>query len=67
MDKAVEEAQKEKNKPTLIITKTNIGFGSPNKQDSASAHGSPLGEAEVKLTKRILDGGKINFFIYPMK
>lgn len=54
IDKAVEQAQKETNKPTLIITKTHIGFGSPNKQDTASAHGSPLGEEEIKLTKKNL-------------
>ena len=65
IDKAVEEAQKEKNKPTLIITKTNIGFGSPNKQDSSSAHGSPLGEAEVKLTKKNLGWWEDKFFYIP--
>ncbi|MCC6886348.1 MAG: transketolase, partial [Ignavibacteriales bacterium] len=65
IDKAVEEAQKEKSKPTLIITKTNIGFGSPNKQDSSSAHGSPLGEAEVKLTKKNLGWWEDKFFYIP--
>jgi len=52
--KAIESGQKEKNKPTLIIGRTNIGKGSPNKQDCASAHGEPLGEEEVKLTKQNL-------------
>jgi transketolase len=42
-------------KPVLIITKTVIGYGSPNKQNKSSAHGSPLGEDEVKLTKKNLD------------
>jgi transketolase len=65
IDKTIEEAQKETNKPTLIITKTHIGFGSPNKQDTAAAHGSPLGEDEVKLAKKNLgwDGNK--FFFIP--
>lgn len=51
---AVKEGQSEKNKPTLIITKTHIGYGSPNKQDSHDAHGSPLGPDEIKLTKKNL-------------
>ncbi|QEG22386.1 transketolase [Mariniblastus fucicola] len=38
-------------KPTLIIVKSIIGFGAPNKQDTSSAHGSPLGDEEIKLTK----------------
>jgi len=39
-------------RPTLIIVDSHIGYGSPNKQDSHAAHGEPLGEAEVRLTKR---------------
>lgn len=41
-------------RPCLVVTKTNIGYGSPNKQDTAKAHGSPLGEEEIKLTKKNL-------------
>lgn len=41
-------------KPTLIILKTTIGFGSPNKQGTSSVHGSPLGAEELKLTKQNL-------------
>jgi len=65
IDKAVEQAQKEKNKPTLIITKTHIGFGSPNKQDKSSSHGSPLGEEEVKLTKKNLGWDENKYFYIP--
>jgi len=52
LEKAVKAAQGQKDKPSLIIASTHIGFGSPNKQDKESAHGSPLGEEEVKLTKK---------------
>jgi transketolase len=62
IDKAVEQAQKEAHKPTLIITKTHIGFGSPHKQDTSSAHGSPLGEEEVKLTKKNLGWDENKYF-----
>ena len=48
---AIKEAQSVTDKPSIIICKTHIGFGSPNKQDSESSHGSPLGESEIKLTK----------------
>jgi len=49
---AVKNAQNETSRPSLIQVRTHIGFGSPNKVDSASAHGSPLGEDELKLVKR---------------
>lgn len=51
---AIEAALADKDRPSLISCKTHIGFGSPHKQDSASAHGSPLGEEEVALTKERL-------------
>jgi transketolase len=48
---AIEEAKAVTDKPSLIVLHTHIGYGSPNKQDTHSAHGSPLGEDEVRLTK----------------
>lgn len=51
---ALKAAEDETNRPSLIKVRTHIGFGSPNKQDTAEAHGSPLGEDEVRLTKRKL-------------
>lgn len=51
---AIHYAKEQTNKPSLILVKTHIGFGSPHKQDTFEAHGSPLGEEEVKLTKQNL-------------
>lgn len=48
---AIKNAQKETARPSLIKVRTHIGYGSPNKMDTAAAHGSALGEAEVKLVK----------------
>lgn len=64
VSKAIDEAVSCKDKPSLIKVKTHIAFGSPNKVDSESAHGSPLGNEELKLTKINLgfDPGK-DFFI----
>ena len=53
--KAITAGQNEKEKPTLIVTKSHIGFGSPNKVDTAEAHGSPLGKEELIATKKNLN------------
>jgi len=50
--RAFDEFKAESGRPTLIVVDSHIGWGSPNKQDTESAHGEPLGEEEVKLTKR---------------
>ena len=51
---AINLAQNEKEKPTIIITKSHIGYGSPNKADTAEVHGSPLGKEELAETKKNL-------------
>ena len=48
---ALEAAREETDRPSLIQVRTHIGFGSPHKQDTAAAHGEPLGIEEVRLTK----------------
>jgi len=50
--RALEAFKAETGRPTLIVVDSHIGWGSPNKQDTESAHGEPLGEEEVKLTKK---------------
>ena len=52
--KAIEEAQQVKDKPTLIICRTVIGFGSPNKAGKEESHGAALGDEEVALTRKQL-------------
>ncbi len=55
IDRAIRAAREETGRPSLILVRTHLGYGSPHKQDTFEAHGSPLGEAEVKLTKQNLD------------
>jgi transketolase len=54
VDAAIVAAKAERARPSLVVVRTHIGYGSPNKQDTAAAHGAPLGEEEVHLTKRNL-------------
>ncbi len=51
---AIEAGIKQRERPTLIVAKTHIGYGSPNKQDSAAVHGAPLGKEETIETKKNL-------------
>jgi transketolase len=53
LERATEEAKGADDKPSLIIVRSHIGYGAPNKQDTYQAHGSPLGEDEVKATKEV--------------
>ena len=51
ISEAIKNAQNETNRPSLIKVRSHIGYGSPNKQNTAAAHGSPLGKEEVRLVK----------------
>lgn len=62
---AISASQKVTDKPSLIIVSTKIGFGSPNKEDTASAHGEPLGADEAVLTKKNLGWPSDKTFYVP--
>ncbi len=62
---ALENAIAADDKPSLIIVRTHIAQGSPHKQDTAGAHGSPLGEEEVKLTKQAMGWPSLEPFFVP--
>ncbi len=53
IDAAIAAAKADTTRPTLVITRTHIGYGSPNRQDTAKAHGEALGRDEVALTKKV--------------
>ena len=58
IDAVVAQAKADTERPTLVVTRTHIGFGSPKKQDTASAHGEPLGADEIVATKKALGWAK---------
>jgi transketolase len=62
---AIEEARSDLDRPSLIMVSTIIGFGSPNKADTAAAHGEPLGKEEVILAKRNLGWPEDRTFFVP--
>ena len=62
---AYQEFLNTQDRPTIIIVKSHIGYGSPHKQDSHHAHGSPLGEEEVQLTKEVYGWPKDAKFLVP--
>src|SRR5215207_2527345 len=53
LERATEEAKAADDRPSLVIMRSHIGYGAPNKQDTYQAHGSPLGEDEVRATKEV--------------
>lgn len=65
LSKAIKNAQEETNRPSLIKIRSHIGYGSPNKQDSAAAHGSPLGLDELRLVKEHFGFDPDKNFIIP--
>jgi transketolase len=65
IDQAIRAAQAVTDRPSIILVRTHIGYGSPNKQDSTAAHGSPLGPEEVKLTKENLGWPVTPDFLVP--
>ena len=67
IEKALLAAKADTKKPTLIMLRTHIAHGSPNKQDTPDAHGAPLGEAEIELTKKALGWKEKEPFAIPPK
>lgn len=64
VDRAIADARRSAEKPTLIVAKTHIGKGSPNRANTAKAHGEPLGADEIKLTRTAL-GWEHEPFVLP--
>jgi len=65
LDAAITAAKAETERPSIIIIRTTIGFGSPKKAGSSAAHGSPLGEPEVAATKQALGWDPAAHFLVP--
>jgi transketolase len=65
IEQALDAFQKTKGRPTLIVLDTHIGYGAPHKQDTAEAHGEPLGDEEVRLAKRFYGWPEDAKFLVP--
>jgi transketolase len=65
LEAALRTAMEVEDRPSLIIVRTHIAYGSPHKQDTAAAHGSPLGEDEIKLTKQAYGWPSLEPFYVP--
>jgi transketolase len=65
IDRVVAEAKADSTRPTIVVTRTHIGYGSPKKQDTAAAHGEPLGAEEIVATKKAYGWAKpeATFFV----
>lgn len=62
---AIRRAQQEKERPSMIIVQSHIGYGAPHKQDTCEAHGSPLGKDEVRLAKKFYGWPEDAEFLVP--
>jgi len=65
IENALRVFQKEQGRPTFIVLDSHIGYGSPHKQDTSAAHGEPLGNEEVRLTKRAYGWPEDTQFLVP--
>ena len=65
LDRAIEAAKADPYRPSLIVTRTHIGYGSPNRVDTSKAHGEPLGAEEVVLAKKQLGWPSVEPFFVP--
>ena len=65
IERALKVFQQTKGRPTFIILDSHIGYGSPHKQDTAAAHGEPLGDDEIRLIKRIYGWPEDAKFLVP--
>ncbi len=65
LERATEEAKAADDRPSLVIVRSHIGYGAPNKQDTYQAHGSPLGQDEVKATKKVYGWPEDKTFYVP--
>jgi len=65
LDAALAAARRVADRPSLVIVRTHIAYGSPHKQDTPEAHGAPLGQEEVKLTKQHLGWPSLEPFYVP--
>src|SRR5579872_6426863 len=65
--RAIQQAKDEDRRPSLILVRTHIGYGSPHKQDNFSSHGNPLGEDELQATKKALGWPTLDKFYLPQE
>ncbi len=63
LENAITKAKEENSKPSLIIVKSHIAWGSPNMQDTSESHGAPLGEEEIRLTKEVYGWPDKDFYV----